>query len=45
MTAGAFGYSYDDACALAPPGSIEAYDVWLAKLFRRESTLTSRETD
>ena len=40
-----FGYSYDDACALAPPGSIEAYDVWLAKLFLQESALTSRETD
>ena len=37
-----FGYSYDDACALAPPGSIEAYDVWLAKLFLQESALTSR---
>jgi hypothetical protein len=31
------GCGYDDACAMAPPGSIEAYDVWLASLFRDNS--------
>lgn len=42
------GYSYDDACAMAPPGSIEEYDVWLANLFNREAapvTPPPRETD
>jgi hypothetical protein len=43
-----YGYSYDDACVLAPPGSIEAYDVWLANLFSQEATSLpsqARETD
>lgn len=42
------GYSYDDACALAPPGSIEAYDVWLAKLHGPQAPpfiSRARETD
>ena len=33
-----FGYSYDEACAMTPPGSIEAYDVWLANLFRPQAS-------
>ena len=43
-----YGYSYDDTCVLAPPGSIEAYDVWLANLFSQEATSLpsqARETD
>lgn len=43
-----YGHSYDEACAMAPPGSIEAYDVWLANLFGQEApplTSRARETE
>ena len=44
-----YGHSYDEACAMAPPGSIEAYDVWLANLFGQASAAAQpralRETE
>jgi hypothetical protein len=38
MYAKLHGYGFDDACAMTPPGSIEAYDVWLATLFRQQES-------
>ncbi|HET7910733.1 MAG TPA: hypothetical protein VFL49_01760 [Pseudolabrys sp.] len=43
-----FGLSYDDACARALPGSMEAYHLWLKNLHdpRGEAaTLQACETD
>ena len=43
MNAKLFGSSYDDGCAMSPPGSIEAYHVWLANLFGQQAAPVSSQ--